>query len=92
VREEDTIARLGGDEFVVLLNGPAQKKEVKAVAEKIRHTLREPYQLGAQSTSISVSIGSSLYPGDGQDTESLLVHADAAMYRAKQQGRDQLSM
>lgn len=84
VREEDTIARLGGDEFVVLLDGPAQEKQVKAVADKIRHTLRMPYRLGAQSASITVSIGMSLYPMDGLDTETLLGHADTAMYRAKQ--------
>lgn len=92
VREEDTIARLGGDEFVVLLDGPTQAGQVKAVAEKILHTLREPYQLGTQSTRISVSIGSSWYPVDGLDTESLLTHADSAMYRAKQEGRDRISM
>ena len=92
VREEDTIARMGGDEFVVLLDGPTHEKQVKAVADKILDTLRKPYHLGAQSRSISVSIGASLYPGDGRDTESLLVHADTAMYRAKQQGRDQFAM
>lgn len=92
VREEDTIARLGGDEFVVLLEGPTHEREVKAVADKILDTLRKPYQLGTRSTNISVSIGASLYPDDGRDTESLLVHADTAMYRAKQQGRDRFAM
>ncbi|WP_292931873.1 sensor domain-containing diguanylate cyclase [Noviherbaspirillum sp.] len=92
VREVDTIARLGGDEFVVLLEGPTHKMEVKAVAGKILASLRKPYQLGAQSTTISVSIGASLYPDDGGDTESLLEHADTAMYRAKQQGRDQFAL
>ena len=92
VREVDTIARLGGDEFVVLLEGPTHKMEVKAVASKILASLRKPYQLGTQSTNISVSIGASLYPDDGRDTESLLEHADTAMYRAKQQGRDQFAM
>jgi len=92
VREEDTIARLGGDEFVVLLEGPAHANLVKTVADKILDSLRRPYHLGTQSTHISVSIGASLYPDDGRDTESLLVHADTAMYRAKQQGRDQFAM
>jgi diguanylate cyclase (GGDEF)-like protein len=54
--------------------------------------LRLPYQLGTQSTSISVSIGASLYPDDGRDTDSLLMHADSAMYRAKHLGRDQFAM
>jgi diguanylate cyclase (GGDEF)-like protein/PAS domain S-box-containing protein len=88
VREEDTIARLSGDEFVVLLDGPTQQRQVDAVANKILHTMREPFQLGVQSTIVTASIGSSLYPTDGQDAESLLGHADAAMYRAKQLGRD----
>lgn len=92
VREEDTIARLGGDEFVVLLEGPTHEKQVKAVADKILSALRKPYHLGKQLISISVSIGASLYPNDGKDTESLLVHADTAMYRAKQQGRDQFAL
>lgn len=79
VREVDTIARLGGDEFVVLVDGPTQKTEVRAVAEKILASLRKPYRLGTESTTISVSIGASLYPDDGGDTESLLEHADIAM-------------
>jgi diguanylate cyclase (GGDEF)-like protein/PAS domain S-box-containing protein len=90
VREEDTIARLGGDEFVVLLDGPTQEMQVKAVADKIRRTLRKPYQVGAQSATVTVSIGASLYPFDGRDPESLLGHADSAMYHAKQQGRDRV--
>lgn len=92
VREEDTIARLGGDEFVVLLDGPAQEKQVKTVAEKILNALRKPYQLKSQSVNVTVSIGSSLYPNDGQSVESLLEHADSAMYRAKRQGRNRLQM
>jgi len=90
VREEDTIARLGGDEFVVLLDGPTKQTQVKAVADKIRRTLRKPYRFGARSATVTVSIGASLYPFDGQDTESLLGHADSAMYHAKQQGRDRI--
>lgn len=90
VREEDTIARLGGDEFVVLLDGPTQERQVRAVADKIRNTLRAPYRLGTQWVSITVSIGISLYPIDGMDTEALLARADATMYRAKQQGRNRV--
>lgn len=90
VREDDTIARLGGDEFVVLLDGPTQENQVRTVADKIRKTLRTPYRLGTQSANVTVSIGMSLYPVDGQDTETLLNHADTAMYHAKQQGRDRV--
>jgi diguanylate cyclase (GGDEF)-like protein/PAS domain S-box-containing protein len=92
VREEDTIARLGGDEFVVLLDGPTQTAQVRTVADKILKSLRKPYQLSRQSINVTVSIGSSLYPGDGQSVESLLEHADTAMYRAKKQGRDCLNI
>jgi diguanylate cyclase (GGDEF)-like protein/PAS domain S-box-containing protein len=89
VREEDTIARLGGDEFVVLLDGPMQKKQVEVIAGKILQTLNQPFRLGEHWATVSASIGASLYPGNGHDTESLLGHADAAMYRAKQLGRNQ---
>lgn len=88
VREEDTIARLGGDEFVVLLNGPTQRKQVETVANKILHSMREPFRVGDRFTTVTASIGSSLFPSDGHDVESLLGHADAAMYRAKQSGRN----
>ena len=89
VREEDTVARLGGDEFVVLLDGPTHQRQVEAIANKILRTLREPFHLGVNSATVTASIGSSLYPRDGVDVESLLGHADAAMYRAKQMGRNQ---
>lgn len=83
VREEDTIARLGGDEFVVLLEGPSQEHDVDAIVDKIRQVLREPYQLGMHSATISVSIGVSLFPHNGRDPDALLRHADITMYGAK---------
>jgi diguanylate cyclase (GGDEF)-like protein/PAS domain S-box-containing protein len=83
VREEDTIARLGGDEFVVLLEGPSQQHNVNAIADKIHQILREPYQLGTQSATVSVSIGTSLFPDHGRDPDALLGHADTGMYGAK---------
>jgi len=90
VREEDTIARLGGDEFVILLDGPTQEKQVKIVADKILNALRKPFRLGAQTVIVTASIGCSWYPTNGSDAETLLIHADAAMYRAKQEGRDRM--
>jgi diguanylate cyclase (GGDEF)-like protein len=83
---------LGGDEFVILLDGPTQQKHAEAVANKVLHALTQPFQLGMQFATISASIGFSLYPADGQDAESLLGHADAAMYRAKRQGRNRACM
>lgn len=91
VREEDTIARLGGDEFVVLLEVTSDER-VGTVANKILCALRQPYQFGAETVCISVSIGVSTYPSDGRETESLLKHADTAMYRSKRLGRDRISM
>ena len=92
VREEDTIARLGGDEFVILLDGPVQERQVTAVADKILHTLRQPFHLGKQTATVTASIGATMYTGDSRDAESLLGYADAAMYRAKQQGRNKIYM
>lgn len=89
VREEDTVARFGGDEFVVLLDNLTHQSQVEAVANKILRTLREPFQLSAKSATVGASIGCSLYPRDGLDAESLLCHADTAMYRAKRMGRNQ---
>jgi diguanylate cyclase (GGDEF)-like protein/PAS domain S-box-containing protein len=92
VREEDTVARLGGDEFVVLLNGPTQESQAVAVANKIRKSMSKPYQLRNRSASVTASIGFSLYPTNGEDVEMLLGHADHAMYRAKQHGRNRVYM
>ncbi|MBD5801543.1 putative diguanylate cyclase YegE [Azoarcus sp. Aa7] len=83
VREEDTVARLGGDEFVVLLEGPTLECHAQAIADKICQIVREPYELGPQSATVSVSIGTSFFPKDGHDPDALLCHADADMYRAK---------
>lgn len=91
VRLEDTVARLGGDEFVVLLDTPTDIEQAVAVADKILGILRKPYQLGTQTRTVSVSIGVSLYPSNGEDMETLLAQADAAMYRAKRRGRDQIA-
>jgi diguanylate cyclase (GGDEF)-like protein/PAS domain S-box-containing protein len=90
VREEDTVARLGGDEFIVLLDGPTEEKQVKAMADKILAALRKPFQLGTQLVTITVSIGASIYPINGEHAETLLFHADSAMYRAKQEGCDRM--
>jgi diguanylate cyclase (GGDEF)-like protein/PAS domain S-box-containing protein len=88
VREGDTVARLGGDEFTLLLPGVSQVVDVARVAEKVLDTLRSPFQIDGREIFATASIGISLYPEDGQDVETLVKNADAAMYRAKQQGRD----
>ena len=88
-RDEDLIARIGGDEFtLVLANEPDIRERAAAVAAKIIEALGQPFPVDGIELSIGASIGISLYPLDARDDESLLRHADHAMYRAKQQGRN----
>ncbi len=88
VREEDTLSRLGGDEFVVLLESVRDGEAAAAVAEKIIHVLEKMLHIGNYPLHISASVGISLYPDDGRDAETLLKHADAAMYKSKERGRN----
>ncbi|TMD02455.1 MAG: EAL domain-containing protein, partial [Chloroflexi bacterium] len=87
VRATDTVARVGGDEFTILLPEIARVEDVTTVADKIMHTFASSVVLEGHEVSISLSIGASLYPHDGESAETLLKNADAAMYRAKEQGR-----
>lgn len=86
VREEDTVARLGGDEFVILLNGLPNVEVIEDIAAKILDALSYPIKLENHEVYTSPSIGISVYPRDGNDTDSLLKQADLVMYRAKSQG------
>ena len=88
VRAEDTVTRPGGDEFVVVLDDVTHGDDVIKVAEKILFHLREPFTSQGTLLHSTASIGISLYPSDGHDTEALLTHADIAMYRAKSLGRN----
>src|SRR5262249_4631375 len=88
LREGDTVARLGGDEFTLLLPGVAQVVDAARVAEKVLQTLRVPFRLEGREVFVTTSVGISLYPEDGRDADTLVKNADAAMYRAKEQGRD----
>ena len=87
VRETDTVARLGGDEFVLVLPHINHPLEVVKIARGIVRTLSQPVRLGEQLLHTSPSIGVALFPGDGEDVETLLKNADTAMYHAKAQGR-----
>ena len=91
VHEDDTVARLGGDEFVVLLEDIQDANTARRIANRIIGRLSEPLTLREKSLVVTASIGISLYPDDGLDTESLLKHADAAMYQAKTLGRDRFA-
>lgn len=86
VRKGDTVARLGGDEFVMLLPKIKQTENAVHLAEKVLEHLGLPMELDGQELCVNGSIGVSLFPKDGDQAESLLKHADQAMYVAKQRG------
>ena len=87
LRKADTLARLGGDEFVLVLNEITGPRDAETVASKVLASLSEPVTLSGLDVQISASIGVSVFPDDGLDAETLLQHADAAMYHAKKHGR-----
>lgn len=88
VRNADTVARLGGDEFVALLVNIKNPQDAESVAKKIISALAKIFVVKGHKLSISASIGVSLYPEDGEDTNTLIKNADTAMYRAKQRGKN----
>jgi diguanylate cyclase (GGDEF)-like protein len=88
VRKSDTVCRLGGDEFVVLLSEVTSAEAASVSARKILRAIAAPHIIDNRSLDITVSIGGSIYPNDGQDAENLLGQADAAMYEAKEHGRN----
>jgi predicted signal transduction protein with EAL and GGDEF domain len=87
LRKADTLARLGGDEFVLILNEIAGPQGAEAVASKVLADIARPVLVSELELHISASIGISICPDDGTDAETLLQHADAAMYHAKNKGR-----
>jgi diguanylate cyclase (GGDEF)-like protein/PAS domain S-box-containing protein len=87
VRDRDTVARIGGDEFVLLLPG-ANAQGAARVAGKLQEASRQAYQIDRHELTIAPSMGIALYPRDGHDIDSLTQAADAAMYHAKQAGRN----
>ena len=93
LREEDTVARLGGDEFVVLLEGLGQRQDravekAMEIAGKLRGLFADEYRLDGHELYVTASIGLVTFPHDGDTVDTLLRHADTAMYHAKGAGRD----
>ena len=88
VRECDTVARLGGDEFVLLINGHHGPESVRHLMERLLGAVSQPWTIDQGEFHVSCSIGVALHPEDGEDARTLLKHADSAMYRAKDSGRN----
>jgi len=88
VRRGDTVSRQGGDEFVVVIEQFASTRDVVSIAEKILAEVAKPLYLNGKEFHITASIGVSTYPDDGRDLQTLLKNADVAMYRAKEQGKN----
>jgi len=86
LRKVDTISRMGGDEFMVLLPEISKAEDTVIIAKKIINSLQKPFDVNGNRLYISTSIGISVYPKDGEDMDTLVRNADAAMYRAKEMG------
>ncbi|WP_429241763.1 EAL domain-containing protein [Janthinobacterium lividum] len=93
VREGDTVSRLGGDEFVVILNGIGDAASIAALLDtRLIPAMRQPHQVEGNELYVSCSVGVAIYPDHGGDMDTLMRHADAAMYQAKSGGRDHARM
>lgn len=87
-RGEDMVARLGGDEFAVVVRDGSNPDTVRMIADRILVAVSQPIRVGNREHVISASVGITLFPGDGQTLEAVLKHADIAMYRGKEAGRN----
>ncbi len=88
LRKSDTVARVGGDEFVLLVTDMKTRADAAVIAEKVIDSFRKPFLLNASDVVVTTSIGIAVCPDDGSDGPSLLKHADAALYRSKDEGRN----
>jgi diguanylate cyclase (GGDEF)-like protein/PAS domain S-box-containing protein len=87
VRDSDTVARLGGDEFTVLLPEVSDEVSVRIVADKILDLMQSPVLLAGTEVTVTTSVGIAIFPRDGRDADTLMKHADSAMYQVKAGGR-----
>lgn len=91
VRESDTVARLGGDEFTILLPNIGEIGKIERIATEILAAIDSPFYLKEKRAHLTTSIGITVYPNDGETPQDLLMHADQAMYSAKNSGRNKFS-
>jgi diguanylate cyclase (GGDEF)-like protein/PAS domain S-box-containing protein len=89
LRQSDAVSRIGGDEFVILLSEIAHAEDTALVAKKLLQAIAGPHHVESQDIRVTASLGVSLYPDHGQDADTLITHADAAMYHAKRAGPGQ---
>jgi diguanylate cyclase (GGDEF)-like protein/PAS domain S-box-containing protein len=92
LRQVDTVARVGGDEFVILMPDTRGSLEMSAVAHKLLAVIQRPFQMEGQNLKVTASLGIASFPEDGDESETLLRNADAAMYRAKELGRNNFQL
>jgi EAL domain-containing protein (putative c-di-GMP-specific phosphodiesterase class I) len=87
VRDSDTVSRQGGDEFIVLLSEVEESEDPAILARRVLQAVAESHSIDQHDLHVTASIGLSVYPDDGLDAETLIKHADTAMYQAKENGR-----
>jgi diguanylate cyclase (GGDEF)-like protein/PAS domain S-box-containing protein len=90
VRESDTVSRHGGDEFLILLSEIDHPEDAEAIGQKIVQSIAAPHLVSGHELQLTASVGIALYPEDGQETQSLIMRADTAMYHAKHTGRNRV--
>jgi diguanylate cyclase (GGDEF)-like protein/PAS domain S-box-containing protein len=88
VRQDDTVARVGGDEFTLLFPGLGRGLDAVRMAQKMLKSIAQPFFVDGHELNVTASVGIAIYPEDGKDAETLMSNADGAMYRAKDQGRN----
>jgi len=88
IKEEDTLARLGGDEFTIILKDIQNIQNVSIIAQKLVNIMQDPITINKHNLYVTSSIGISIYPDDAKTADNLVKYADAAMYKAKDEGRD----
>ncbi len=88
LRKEDTVARLGGDEFSLIIESIKDSSDINSVAEKLIRAFQDPMRITEREFTLTLSIGITVYPGDGEDPQTLLRNADTAMFKAKEQRRN----